>query len=183
MDESTEGVTLYAGFIFDLLDCFPGAEKTFAKDLYAMAEDLDPEQPTASVPFELYNRMCGWIEQRLGPATLRKAGSKIGERAYGQMLEVQGMPERPGPTRILEGLKHAADAMIQDPKGRGWTIVESADDRMLMRRTLSFNCILQEGLLQSLVTRTGVSLPRVRHARCTRRGDEFCEYEVTWLSS
>ena len=55
------------------------------------------------------------------------------------------------------------------------------EQRAVMRRTQTFNCILQEGLLLSFVERTGVLLPKVEHKRCTRKGAEFCEYEVTWL--
>lgn len=42
-------------------------------------------------------------------------------------------------------------------------------------RPRTFNCILQEGLLLSLVERTAVLMPSVSHSACTRRGDPFCE--------
>jgi hypothetical protein len=182
MDESTEGVTLYAGFIFDLLSCYEETGSV-ARELYGMAEELDREQPTALVPIELYNKMCTWIENEFGPANLRRAGVAIGERAYSQMVEVQGLTGSVSPTQILQGLRQAADAMIQDAKGRGWAIRETSNGRVLIRRTQTFNCLMQEGLLQSLVKKTGVLLPRVDHVRCTRKGDEFCEYEVTWMTS
>ena len=49
MDKSTQGVTLWAGFIFDILGIYEESRKTFAKALFEMAEDLDPSQPTALV--------------------------------------------------------------------------------------------------------------------------------------
>jgi len=45
----------------------------------------------------------------------------------------------------------------------------------------TFNCMMQDGLLMRLLELTGVTLPSVNHARCTRRGDAFCEYELRWL--
>ncbi|MFQ5528514.1 MAG: hypothetical protein ACE5GX_19950 [Thermoanaerobaculia bacterium] len=48
-------------------------------------------------------------------------------------------------------------------------------------KTWSFNYFLQDGLLLSLVQRTGVSVPVVDQISCTRRGDEFCEYRVRWM--
>ena len=40
---------------------------------------------------------------------------------------------------------------------------------------------MQEGLLQSLVARTGVSFASASQLRCTRAGADFCDYEVIWL--
>jgi hypothetical protein len=125
--------------------------------------------------------MCDWIEKRLGSANIRRSGQAIGAQAYGQMVQDKTVGENVTPQKILQELKRVADLMIQDPKGRGWEIVEMEERRALMRRTQTFNCMLQEGLLFSLVERTGVLAPRVDHVRCTRQGAEFCEYQVSWL--
>jgi hypothetical protein len=75
-----------------------------------------------------------------------------------------------------------ASNMIQDPLGRGWEILEESPGNIIMRRTQSFNCILQEGLLQSLVQRCNVTLVSVQHISCVRDGDEFCDFGVTWFA-
>ncbi len=82
MDESTQGVTLYAGFIFDLLTAYESSRETFAAELFRMAEHLDRDEPTREVPFDLYDDMCQWIEDNLGVASLRKGGAAIGSRVY-----------------------------------------------------------------------------------------------------
>ena len=69
MDESTKGVTLYAGFIFDLLANYTSSRETFSAPLFELAAGLDPENPTARVPISLYNEMCTWIESNLGSRT------------------------------------------------------------------------------------------------------------------
>jgi hypothetical protein len=71
--------------------------------------------------------------------------------------------------------------MIRDPKGRGWEIVSHSPKTITMRRTQTFNCIMQEGLLLSLIERTKVESPDVEHFKCTRKGDAFCEYRLSWL--
>ena len=179
MDESTEGVTLYAGFIFDIVDLYKNS--TFAAPLLEMTKDLDPSQPTAPVPMQLYNDVCSWVEDKLGEGNLRKAGGAIGRRAYRQMVAQGGLGSNPTPLDILTQLKQVASFMIQDPKDRQWEILDVEDRSLRMRRTQTFNCILQEGLLRSLVLETGVTAPTVEHVTCTRRGDEFCEYVVRWV--
>ncbi len=181
MDDSTEGVTLYAGFLFDVLMPFEKNRETFAAPLFAMVEDLDTDQPTALVPIARYNEMCTWIDENLGQASLRKVGAVIGDRAYDQMTADGTLGTNPTPAEILAELKRVASLMIQDPKGRGWEILKSEPDMILMRRTQSFNCYLQDGLLLSLVQRTGVSVPIVDQVTCTELGDEFCEYRVRWM--
>ena len=181
MDASTEGVTLYAGFLFSLLVPFEKNRETFAAPLFEMAKDLAPDQPTALLPIARYNQMCTWIEDTLGPASLRRAGVAIGDRAYDQMTADGSLGANPTPAEILGELKRVADLMIQDPKGRGWEILKSEPDSILMRRTQSFNCYLQDGLLLSLVKRTGVTVPIVDQTTCARLGDEFCEYRIRWM--
>ena len=183
MNNSTEGVTLYAGFIFALLSCYERSRTTFAEGLFEMAEGLDPDQPTALAPMQLYNDMCLWIEENLGAANLRRAGAAIGDKAYGQMLEDGGVGSNPSPLDMLTELKRVASVMIQDPLDRQWELLEVQDDFIVFRRTQTFNCILQEGLLHSLVKRTGETIVDVDHVSCTRRGDDFCDYRITWWST
>jgi predicted hydrocarbon binding protein len=182
MNESTEGVVLQAGFIFDLLASYDTSRETFSAPLFEMAVDLDPNQPTAMVPISLYNEMCTWIENNLGSSNLRRAGELIGKRAYEQMVSNPSMSSTPGPLEMMKQLAQVASDMIQDPLGRGWEILEEGPDNIVMRRTQSFNCILQEGLLQSLIQRCEVTLVSVRHLTCVRDGAEFCDFGVTWFA-
>ena len=181
MKRSTDGVTLYSGFIFDLLSAYERNRTTFAAPLFEMAGHLDKDQPTQLVPIELYNDMCRWIEDNLGAASLRNAGTAIGDRAYDFLTQGEQLPRDPSPLQILQGLQHATSTMIQDPEGRGWAILETGENRIVMRRTQTFNCLLQEGLLKSLVNRTGARLPAAEQIACARQGADFCDYAVTWL--
>ncbi|MCP4609297.1 MAG: hypothetical protein GY845_11345 [Planctomycetes bacterium] len=181
MDNSTDGVTLYAGFISDLLANYQSME-TVTKELFKFVKDTDLSDPTAPVPIKLYNDMCDWIERNLGPANLRAAGEAIGARAYNQMIQSNNINSDSTPQEILQALKAVADFMIQDPLGRGWTILEMGENRAVMRRTQTFHPVLQEGLLRSLVVQSSkVTLANVKYLASVRKGDEFDEYEVTWL--
>ena len=179
VDDSTEGVTLLSGFLFDVLQEFREIRGVCAP-AFKMVEHLDPDDGEAWVPMQLYNDLCSWLEKNIGVATVRRAGEAIGHRAFAAIVEA-GKLENPTPIAMMESLCWAASTMIRDPKERGWEVVASEELKITMRRTQSFNCMLQEGLLLSLVERCGVVMPSVAHRKCTRRGDDFCEYDLTWL--
>lgn len=181
MDNSTDGVTLLTGFVFDVLAEYESMRK-LCKPAFDMAAHLTPGAANDWCDIVVYNDICDWIEKNVGPASIRNTGRAIGKRAYDEIVR-QGKLQSPTPLAMMESLKWAADNMIKDPKGRGWTLLPGADDRVQMRRTQTFNCLLQEGLLLSLVERTGALMPSVAHYNCTRRGDEFCEYRVSWLGA
>lgn len=180
VDESTEGVTLLSGFLFDVLEEFHEMRGVCAP-AFAMVKDLDPKATDTWVSMQLYNDLCAWLETNIGRATIRRAGEAIGRRAFSAIVEA-GKLENPTPLAMMESLRWAASTMIRDPKERGWEIVASDDNKITMRRTQTFNCVLQEGLLLSLVEKCGVLMPSVAHRKCTRRGGDFCEYDLTWLS-
>lgn len=180
MDNSTAGVTLLNGFVFDVLNEYKAMKRTCAP-VFDLAKDLDPSRPLEWCSIELYNEVCDWIERNIGPSSIRKAGVAIGSRVY-DMIVHQGELKSPSPLTMLQALRHMANEVaIKDPKKRGWEILDTTNASVTMRRTQTFNCVLQEGLLVSLVERTGVAEPDVEHVRCTRRGDEFCDYKLTWL--
>ncbi len=181
MDNSTEGVTLLTGFVFDVLKEYEHMKKT-AGPIFKLAEGLDPKKTDAVCSITVYNDICTWVEQNIGIASIRKAGVAIGNRAFDNIVANQKLT-KPTPLAMMEALKWAASVMIQDPKGRGWEIVSSDDFSVLMRRTQSFNCMLQEGLLTSLAERTGVQGLDVDHVKCTRKGDPFCEYRLSWVKN
>ncbi len=182
MDTSTRGVTLYCGFLSDLLGCYEKNRCTFGQGLFEMTEGLDLSRPTRPVPMQLYNDMCRWIEDHLGVASLRRAGAATGARVYHQMVTSGVVSAESTPLQIMEALKTVATVMIQDPEGRGWEIDRHARGYIWMQRTQTFNCILQEGLLRALVERSGVAAVSAQHTACTRQGADFCEYVITWMT-
>ena len=179
MDESTEGVTLLSGFVFDVLTEFEHM-KGVCGPVFEKTAHLDSATPEALTEMALYNDTCAWIEENVGTTNVRRAGVAIGDRAFDAIVEQNKMRE-PSPLGMMEALQWAAANLIHDPKGRGWEILDSGPKAIRMRRTQTFNCVLQEGLLRSLVERTGCQSVRVTHARCTREGDEFCEYDISWV--
>lgn len=181
MNHSTEGVTLNAGFIGDLLANYKGKENTLAfKPIFEMAKGINFDDPQALAPMKLYNDMCSWIEKNLGPANLRRAGEFVGSRAYDQMVKFNFITTSSAPPDILKALVEVASIMIQDPKKRGWELVESESKRVVMRRTQTFHPVLQEGLLKSMVERTDVQFVRVTYLKSVADGDEFDEFQISW---
>lgn len=181
MDESTDGVMLLSGFVFDVLGEYESM-RSLCKPAFEMAAHLDPSKPDVLTDMKTYNAVCAWIETHVGQASVRNAGRAIGARAYDAMVAAGKVPENT-PFGVMEALCWAASALIQDPKKRGWEVAAQGATFITMRRTQTFNCLLQEGMLLSLLERTRVQLPGVVHETCRRRGDPFCTYRCTWIQT
>lgn len=179
MDNSTAGVTLLSGFIFDVLWEYEDMRDA-CRPAFEMAAGLADNDPGQWVDMDTYNNICNWIEQNIGVASVEDAGRSIGRRVIEHMLEQGVVDANPSPLQIMQGLKGAADVMIRDPKGRGWELRDIEAESLVMRRTQTFNCKLQTGLLESLLERADVKWSRVQHVRCEREGAEFCDYKLTW---
>lgn len=179
MDQTTDGVTLLTGFVFDVLAEYQHMKKVCGP-AFAMAKDLDPNKSDDWCSIVVYNDVCDWIEEHVGAASIRQAGIAIGRRVSDNIVR-NGKMVSPTPLAMMEALQWAASVMIRDPRGRGWEILTREDGDIRVRRTQTFNCTMQDGLLLSLVESTGVEGADVDHDRCTKRGDEYCEYRLTWL--
>jgi hypothetical protein len=179
MDTSTEGVTLLNGFVHDILAEYQHMRKVCGP-AFELARGVERQKADEWCSIAIYNDVCDWIETNIGAMSIRQAGVAIGTRIAENIVQNSKM-ESPTPIGMLEALKWAASVMIKDPKGRGWEILGSNEHSVTMRRTQTFNCAMQDGLLVALVERTGAEGVDSEHYRCTKRGDEFCEYKVTWL--
>lgn len=179
MDASVDGVTLMSSYVFDVLSAYRAFEHSCPR-LFEMANGLDPGRPDAPVSIALYNEICRWIERHLGSTSIAQAGRAVGRRVHAQMTKMGKLSADPSPHELLEELCRMQSTVVRDPRGRGYLILERAPERVVIRRTQTFNCMLQEGLLASLVEQAHVLVPAVRHLRCTRDGAEFCDYEITW---
>ena len=74
MNLTTRNVTLYAVFLNDILNLYRDKKYQFAQPLFEFTGAYDLSDPFNKVPLDLYNQMCDWLEQELGPANLRKVG-------------------------------------------------------------------------------------------------------------
>ena len=180
MDKSTEGVTLFALFINDILVQYKEADPESYDELLEMADGHNLSDPFGKVPMAIYNDMCEYVEFNLGQANLKKIGETIGGSVFDALIAQNIVKQNPSPKEILEGLIVAAANMIQDPKGRGWVMESNASNAIVMKRTQTFNSILQFGLLKGLVKKTGVTLPEVKLLKSVKDGADFDEYEVSW---
>ena len=179
MDNSTENVTLYAAFVTDILKNYEGKKDDY-KGLFDMVKDYDLTDPFGKVPIRLYNDMCAWIESELGKFNLIRVGRNVGETAFTGMVANGLLKEVSTPLQVMEALVAVASAMIQDPKLRGWKIVNSTKNSITMLRTQTFNRQLQLGLLDGLVKKSGVKGVKVDFSKSVEDGSEFDEYFITW---
>jgi len=179
MDHSTENVTLFATFINDVLKNYEDQKEEYS-ELFRMVEGVDLSDPFNEVPMQLYNDICAWIEENLGKYSLIRAGRNIGETVFTTLVENKMISEQARPIDVMKALKEAASQMIQDPKNRGWEILDSTEKSIIMRRTQTFNSQLQFGLLDGLVRKTGVFGIEVHYLKSVEEGNDFDEYQITW---
>lgn len=180
MNNSTENVTLIAAFVLDIISQYDGKPE-FQNHLKKMAADYDLSDPMRHVPMQLYNDMCGWIERQIGETNAKRLGRKIGNTAYQSMIQMDLVKEGASPLELMEGLKKVAELVIIDPEKRGWEITERRRKEIVMRRTQTFNSVLQFGLLDELIRKTSVYSPKVEYAKSVANGDEYDEYSITWI--
>lgn len=179
MNNSTENVTLIAVFVSDVLSFYPQADYP---ELYALVAGHDLSQSMNLVPMQVYNDVCAYVENNIGKVSIKRVGRKIGESAYAAMQQQGLLGEKNSPLQIMEALATVAKAVIQDPQGRGWDILDAGASSLVMRRTQTFNSTLQFGLLETLLYKSGAASPKVSYRTSVENGDEFDEYLLTWIS-
>lgn len=182
MNHSTEGVTLYALFINDILNLYQDKKEEFAP-LFKMAEGYDLSDPFGKVPIQVYNDMCNWLEHELGQFNLIRVGRQIGESVYSSMKANNVINDKSTPLDYMKALVYAASTMVQDPQGRGWEIVSHDKSSIVMRRTQTFNSKLQLGLLSGLVYKCkNVFGVTVDYQEKEADGAEYDTYIIRWTN-
>ncbi|TAH27066.1 MAG: hypothetical protein EAZ07_02195 [Cytophagales bacterium] len=181
MDNSTENVTLYALFLNDILSLYKEADSESYEELLGISEGHDISEPFNKIPIQVYNDMCEMVEENLGEANLKKIGEKIGESVYNALVSQKMVSNSPSPVEIIKGLIVVASNMIQDPKGRGWELLKESNNEIILKRTQTFNSILQFGLLKGLVKKTGKNAVEVSLRKSVSLADEFDEYVIKWI--
>jgi hypothetical protein len=180
MNNSTENVTLAAAFVSDILNLYKDNPSDY-QQLKSMTAGVDVENPMNQVPMQIYNSMCDWIETQIGEANTRKVGRKIGNTAFEAMVNFKMISEKPTPMEAMKALAQVASTLIQDPHKRGWEIIDHGPKHIVMRRTQTFNSTLQFGLLDEIIRKTGVAMPKVEYVKSVNAGDEFDDYRISWL--
>lgn len=181
MDNSTENVTLLSIFILDVLRELDKLQidKT---EILSFCEGHDISNPYNSVPIEIYNQMCHWIEINQGETVLQNIGRNIGETIFDALIENNIILAKPNPKDVMDGLIIAASSMIQDEKDRGWELVNYGETHLQMRRTQTFNSGLQIGLLAGLIEKCeNVKEVKVKYVKEVAQGDTFDEYLVSFV--
>jgi predicted hydrocarbon binding protein len=180
MDEANdEGeVTVPTALVLDLVDeCrHLGA---VAAPLIRMTRHLDVERPGERCSIDLLNDASDWIERELGMTSVRLAGRQVGHRFFAAMRTL-GLPEAPPTLQLMRTLENASRKIVSDPQDLGWELLRHDHQSAVMRNTQDTNCVLSEGVLLSLMDHTPARRVHVRQVNCARRGDEHCDFEITW---
>jgi hypothetical protein len=181
MNNSTAGVRIYASFVNLVLMQYQ-PKKYLYTDLFEIVEGYDLDAPDAMVPIDLYNDTCAWIERELGKYSLIRIGRFVGQKVWDNLIGRKMISTKSSPIEILENLKIAAESLIDDPENRSWEFLEIGNCRVVMRRTQTFNRLLQLGMLDGLVSKCDkVVSVNVSFLKSIEEGAEFDDYLITWI--
>jgi predicted hydrocarbon binding protein len=173
-----DDVTLPSGLVLDLVDECRHLGLV-ARPLIKMTSHLDPARPQERCSIDTFNDAADWIERELGMTSVRLAGRQIGHRYFAAMRTL-GLAEAPTTMMLMRELESTSRTIVYDPEGRGWDLVRHDARSAVVRNTQEINCVLSEGLLLSLMDRTPAVGAQVHQTSCVRRGDDTCDYEITW---
>jgi len=179
MDSTTENVTIFAMLINDVIRQFEDRRADY-QPLFDLVREHDLSDPYNQVPITLYNNVCAWIGENMGRYSLIRTGRYVGESIYATLKQEGRINGRATPHAMAEALKKATNTMVQDPKKRGWDILESSAYRLTLRLTQNLNSQLQLGLLEVLIRKAGVYQVKVKYLEQVAKGDRYDVYEVTW---
>ncbi len=180
MKEPKEEVYIDAWTIADIINNYQDKRSDYP-DLFEIVKGFDLSKPDGKIPFRVYVELCDWIEKNLGRFNLIKIGRRIGETTYKLMVEGKMVTPDSKPIDVMKTLVQMAQKGVHDPKKRGWEIVSFTDKSILMRKTQLFNTHIQVGLLDSLVRKCKVFGVQVNLVKEESKGDEYDEYQITWL--
>lgn len=180
MDNSTDGVTVKAYFVVAIIDLYKEKVSIYPI-LERIISEVDLSNPENMIPIATYNKLCNWIERKLGSSSVKISGKSVGQAAYKGLIDNKMITADDEPIKVMEALVIFASMVINDPKNRGWEIVESKNKSIVMRRTQTFNSALQFGVLEGLLHKCkGIYSPRIELVKEVKNGDEFDEYLLTW---
>jgi len=181
MNLSTENVTVNGVYLQDVLNIYKDKKEEY-NALFQISDGYELSNPNSKVPISVYNEACDWIEKELGKYNLIKVGRQIGETIYLYMVKANLISNGAKPEEIIKALIVIASKTIDDPLRRGWEIVESKPNQILLKRTQTFNGKLQFGILDGLVRKSGVVSVNVDYAESIENGNDFDIYKITWLN-
>jgi predicted hydrocarbon binding protein len=98
-------------------------------------------------------------------------------------MRALGTAETPTTIEVLRALENTSRTIVSDAEGHGWDLIRHDPQTAVVRNTQETNCMLGEGLLLSLLDKTGARGVQVRQASCARHGGDHCDYEISWASS
>lgn len=169
-------------FFLNVLDIYKGKPEIHAQ-LERIVKDLDLSDPNKMQPMSKYNELLDWVDVNLGKANAKITGKKIGETIFHFLVSEKAITDDAKPIEVMKALAVLATNVIKDPKNRGWDIIVDENERIVMRKTQTFNTNIQFGVLEGLLFKCkSIRSPMVQLVKDVKKGDEFDEYELTWKS-
>ncbi|NJK85756.1 MAG: hypothetical protein HC906_07090 [Bacteroidales bacterium] len=160
MDNSTDNVMVMGAFFHSVMDIYKEKESVY-RELQRIVNGLDLSVPNKMHPMAKYNELLDWIDHSLGAANAKITGKSIGQTVFDFMVSQNMIKEDASASDIMNALVQLANVVISDPKKRGWVILVNESERLVMRKTQTFNTNVQFGVLEGLLYKCKKFEPRM----------------------
>lgn len=142
-------------------------------DFPRLAEVRDA-RPDEHYPVDLYVEMTNYMEAQFGYGSMLRLGKQLGQAIVDISLSQLPITTVRDAVAAIQG---AHEHWCTPPVGAFEIVAESAD-RLTLKYTAPYNCVLQEGLFQAVTTHYGTTLPLVTHKTCRRDGGDHCLFKI-----
>lgn len=114
---------------------------------------------------------------------IANAGIKlIGQKIFPTIKKTVGFPGRL--KTPLDFIKYETETYKNDHRGsdvKQRKIIEAHEGKVVMEATSpGYDCTLVEGVFLGILDMCGVNKKQVTQTKCVKKGDQDCEYLITW---
>jgi hypothetical protein len=122
------------------------------------------------------------IRDHSTPITANASIKLIGQKIFPTLDQTVGLPKHL--KTPLDFLKYDSESFKNDHRGsdvKQRKIIEAKEGKVILEATSpGYDCTLNEGVFAGILKMCGVDNGEVRQTKCIKKGDQVCEYLITW---
>jgi hypothetical protein len=142
--------------------------------------DLDPE---GWYDTKIFDGVFQAIRNNSSPLLANASIKLIGQGVYPTFEKTQGLPKTL--RTPLDFVRFEAEGFLISHRGsdvKPRKILSATEGNLVMEATSpGYDCTLIEGVYLGILDMCNVDHKSVRQTKCVKKGDDVCEYLITWM--
>jgi hypothetical protein len=170
-------ITLTAGLMSLYKDRLKEADAYLFSKTGKHWDELDPE---GWYELEIYNRFLAIYSEASFAG--ERAMVTLGKSIYPAIKKRGGMPaDLKTPISYIDFEARGFITNLRGPDIKPRKFVQKEEGSVIVQMDGRVrNCLVSEGVYQSILEMSGANDGHVEHKKCVKRGDETCEFHITW---